>query len=505
MFLLDNLEEYSKDNAKVAQVNRENIMTYAQLEGKSNSLANYFLSKTKQDKPIIIYGHKDDDILTSMIAALKTKKGYIPIDITFPKERVMDIIDEVEPEVIINFTEVDIQRENSLYLTKNTLKEVFSDYPSTPIDKKYWVDKDDLCYILFTSGSTGKPKGVQITRRNIESFVNWFSPQCLVNEEDCIFMNQISYSFDVSVISIYIGLTYGKTLFVLDKTMSENYSQLFSYMKKSNVKLWISTPSFAEICIQDDSFNKELLPNLKTMIFAGEVLSKELINTLKSRFGNIKIINGYGPTEATVLITATEITDEMLKDNRSIPIGYPIDNCDLKIVDENDTEVQEGEKGQLIVAGESVSIGYFNRKDITEKCFYYPKWSKGALAYKTGDLCYRIGDLIYYCGRMDFQVKLHGYRIELEDIESNLRKIPLIRNAVVLPIVKDDKIAYLSAAVILKEKSELSNLKTSLLIKEELKKSIPSYMVPRKIQVVEAFPINTNGKVDRKKLAVDIK
>ena len=177
----------------------------------------------------------------------------------------------------------------------------------------------------------------------------------------------------------------------------------------------------------------------------------------------------------------------------------------IKILDEDGNELKENEKGEIIIIGPSVSKGYFNNKEKTDEVFFYDeidgvKWR----AYKTGDMGYLLDGNIYYCGRKDFQIKLNGFRIEIEDIENNLRKVHNVKNAVVLPVYKDEKIAYLKGIVELNEKNDLSNIKNGMIIKKELGKYIPSYMIPRNISIISEFPTNINGKIDRKKLMEEI-
>lgn len=164
-------------------------------------------------------------------------------------------------------------------------------------------------------------------------------------------------------------------------------------------------------------------------------------------------------------------------------------------------EVTKGDKGELVVLGDNVSIGYLNNEEMTRKNFIKENLVCG---YKTGDLVYEKDNLIYYCGRKDFQIKLNGYRIEIEDVENNIKKVSNVQNAVVLPVYNGEKISHLTAFVVLKEKNELSNLKNGILIKNELKELVPSYMVPRQIKFKESFSMNTNGKIDRKALMEEL-
>jgi len=502
--LLLKIREYSIDK-KMAVICDEEKLTYEELDKLSDEFAAYMIEKYRDDKsPIVIYGNKDNLILVLIVGALKSGRAYVPLDVTFPIERVNQVINEVNPKVIVNFTNSLIDNDN-VFSKEEMLTEI-KRYKGAIVSPDNWLKENENAYILFTSGSTGLPKGVQITKNNIDSFTNWFEKFLKINKENDVIMNQVSYSFDVSVIPIYLGLICGKTLFSLSKDTLEDFKRLFNALKTSNIKIWVSTPALAEICIKDSNFNKELMPKLNTFVFAGEVLSKKLVKELMLRFPGARIINGYGPTEGTVLLSAVDVNEEMIEDSREIPIGYPMEGAILKIVDENGNTVTEGEKGELLAIGNSISKGYFKNEEITKKVFFNEDIEGKLLrGYRTGDLAYYDGNMIYYCGRKDFQIKLNGFRIELEDIENNLRRVNSVNNCAVFPIYKDDKISHIMGAVTLNEDNGLSNLRNSILIKDELKQYIPSYMIPRNIKIIKQFPINTNGKIDRKRLMEEIK
>jgi D-alanine--poly(phosphoribitol) ligase subunit 1 len=502
--LLLKIKEHAIDKRMAVICDGEEL-TYEKLDKLSDAFAAYMIEKYKDDKsPIVIYGNKNNLILVLIVAALKSGKAYVPLDVTFPIERVNQVIKEVNPKVIVNFTDNFIDNKD-VFSEEEMLLEI-NRYKGAIVSQDNWLKEDENAYILFTSGSTGLPKGVQITKNNIDSFTNWFEKFLGMDKGNDVIMNQVSYSFDVSVIPIYLGLICGKTLFSLSKDTLEDFKRLFNGLKVSNIKTWVSTPALAEICIKDSNFNMKLMPNLETLFFAGEVLSKKLVKELMNRFPGVRIINGYGPTEGTVLLSAIDVTEEMLEDLREIPIGYPMEGAILKIVDENGNTLPDGEKGELLAIGNSISKGYFNNKEITEKVFFTESIGNKLLrGYRTGDLAYYDNNMIYYCGRKDFQIKLNGFRIELEDIENNLRRVSSVNNCAVFPIYKEDKISHIMGVVTLNEDNGLSNLKNSILIKNELKKYIPSYMIPRNIKVIKQFPVNTNGKIDRKKLMEEIK
>lgn len=494
MWLLDELEK-RKNCEDIAIYHREVKLSFKDLWRKSESLAVWMESELKTKRPVVIYGNKDVEILIAMVAALKTGRAYVPLDITFPLRRVKEIIKETEAEVIFNYTCEDIV--DIVSINKNKLESIFIEKQGRNIDKLVSVKEDENCYILFTSGSTGKPKGVQITKKNIMNFVNWFSKICVLPSNRQIVLNQVSYSFDVSVIAIYIYLAMGKTLYSIDKLMMDNLKELFEYLKESNIAAWVSTPTFLEICSFDEKFDCQMLKELELIILAGEILSKRLVESIKDKFPNIKIINGYGPTEGTVLLSACEITQEMLNDIKCLPIGKILADGKYKILKDG-KEVKEGECGELVVVSDSISNGYFNNKEQTEKVFFNDE--SGRRGYYTGDIVFEENGLLYYVTRKDTQIKLNGFRVELTDISNNLNKIDNVSNSTVIPVYKEGRVSYLVAFVMLKEQKNLSEMKQGIEIKKELRKLIPSYMVPRKVVIVEQFPMNTNGKVDKKKL-----
>lgn len=507
MNLLSTIDEICAKNIdRICEIYRDSKLTYGDLKKYSDALAYYIASKYKNDKsPIVIYGHKDHEMLISFLACSKSGHAYIPVDTTFPKDRIKDIIESSNPKLFINIGNINIDNFDNEVLSKKDLNNIFNKFSGSEPDKASFVKENDVYYMLYTSGSTGKPKGVQITYNALKTFIEWFTPYCKTSEEESVFLNQVSYSFDVSVISTYIGLILKKTLYVIDKEMTTNFKDLFKNLSISKIAMWISTPSFAEMCVIDNSFNKALLPKLEKMFFAGEILSKKLVSTLYKRFGDISIINGYGPTEATVLITAIEVTKNMIDAEDPIPIGCGMTNSKVMLVDNTGKKIKDGEKGEIYVIGDNVSIGYYNNEEMNKKHFFTVQTEDGIKqGYKTGDLGYKKDNLFYYCGRKDFQIKLNGFRIELEDIENNLRKLDYLSNAVVLPVKREEKISHIAAFVKLNKTINEKEFKIAMKIKNDLGKLLPSYMIPRTIKLIDKFPINTNGKIDRKTLQEDL-
>ncbi len=503
MFVLEKIAEFAKQQNRPAVVYNDKVMTYAQLEHASNAFADYLLKNGKNKSPVVIYGHKEEEFLPCMYGALKAGRAYVPVDITFPADRLEMVLTDVAPEFFVTLRETEVAVSQDINRLKiDDIDNIFNSYSGGAISKENWVKPEDNCYILFTSGSTGRPKGVPINRANIENLEKQLTPFCDIAADTDIITNQISFSFDVSVVSVYVGVALGKTLYTIDKAMMEAPASLYEGLEKSNLSFWVSTPSFAELCAMSDKFNQQMLPHLKRFLFCGETLTHKLVDLLMERFPDADIINTYGPTEATVLVTASKITKEMALDEKPIPIGEPLPEVEFRIVNSEGKMLPDNEIGELLIVSDNVGHGYYLRPDLTEKVFFETE-SRGQIkrGYRTGDACYSHNGLYYFCGRMDFQIKLNGFRIELEDIENNMVKVENVSRAVVIPVMKEEKVEYLAAFVLSTHPVEGPKLREITRIKNELAKFVPAYMVPRKIVICDSLPTNTNGKVDRKLLA----
>lgn len=485
-----------------AHIYRENSITYKELKEKSDALASYIISKFGKDKtPILVYGHKENEMLISFLACVKAGHAYMPVDTSFPKQRINDIIENSKTNLILNISSNVLESKDKINIVSlSDLVKIFQEYKDTEPSEEYAVKGDEVYYIIYTSGSTGKPKGVQIPLSALESFVKW-GLSLSGYDANNVYMNQAPFSFDLSVMDLYLALASGATLFSIDKMMISNLKELFKYLSISNITTWVSTPSFAEMCLADSSFNRDLVPSLKTMLFCGEVLSNNCVERLHNRFNEVKVVNTYGPTEATVAITSV-VVDEALNNNIiPLPVGKVKDGCKLLIIDKEGRELPEGKNGEILIVGDSVSLGYHNNSKMTEKAFLKVEIdNRIQRAYKTGDEGYLKDGMLYYLGRIDFQIKLNGFRMEVEDIENNLRKIDMIENVVILPVTREGKLHHLAAVVTLNKREEKKDYKIAVMIKNDLKKLLPEYMIPRNIIIKDTLPMNPNGKVNRKLL-----
>lgn len=505
MDIIKIIDSYCKEN-KTAHINRSGNMSYADLKKSSDALACFIIEHYKDNtKPILVYGHKQHLMIIAFLACIKSGHAYIPVDAYTPTDRINEIIKNSQTNLVLSISKASFDLTSVDCLNSEDIENVISNYLGKEPDSSYKLALNKTCYIIYTSGSTGKPKGVQISLGSLTSFIQWGLKISKITK-DTVFMNQAPFSFDLSVMDLYLSLASGSTLFSIDKDMIANTKELFTYFSSSNISIWVSTPSFAEMCLSSEHFNSSLLPKLTQALFCGEVLSSSCVKKLYERFNTLTVTNCYGPTETTVAVTSVDINKDLVTSETPLPVGRVKDDCNIIIKDMENCTVKDGQKGEIVILGESVGLGYLNNLKATKEKFVTINCNGVQFnGYRTGDEGYLIDGMLYYSGRIDNQIKLNGYRIELEDIENNLRKLKIIKSAVVLPFYRNNKIQYLTAIVVLNDKDITADFTLLSTIKKELKKFLPDYMIPRKIVVKDSLPMNTNGKIDRKTLMEEIK
>jgi D-alanine--poly(phosphoribitol) ligase subunit 1 len=464
----------------IAHISSDRKLTYGELRRRSDALASYFKKRFADDhSPIAVLGHREPEMLIGFLGVVKSGRAYVPIDTALPQQRINKIVATSRAVVLLSAEDV------AQFSTGET------SVATTPIER------DAPFYILFTSGSTGQPKGVIITLACLEHFISWMlAEQRFSNAE--VFLNQAPFSFDLSVMDLYCSLATGGTLFSVSRDLIENPKQLYRTLARCGVTTWVSTPSFAQMCLAEETLAESMLPRVRRFLFCGETLTPQTAAQLLRRFPKAKVWNMYGPTEATVATTSISVDAAILEQYSSLPVGRVMPGTQIAIVDENLQELPADKRGEIIIAGPNVSPGYLQRPDLTARAFV--KYG-GRHAYKTGDLGRFRDGLLFFEGRIDEQIKLSGYRIELGDIETNLRKVPTVRDAIVLPVVKNGVIQSLTAFIILASRNETSDFHLTHNLRSQLGERLPAYMLPRKFVFLDAFPMTANGKVDRAALA----
>ena len=465
---------------QVAVKHNDEILTYEALNRFANQLA-ILLKDAKT--PLILYGHMSPFMIVGMIGSMKAGCGYVPLDTSIPQDRILSIINKIEPQYIFNTTDDQLEIEDISFISKDLLTGVKQNE-----DTVSKIKDSDIAYTIFTSGSTGEPKGVQISYESLNLFTNWMLELNQVGSNQQ-WLNQAPFSFDLSVMSIYPCLMTAGTLNLVDKTMINKPKLLNEMLEESKINVWVSTPSFMEMCLMLPRLTEASYSNLKEFFFCGEILANKTAELLLQRFPSAYIYNTYGPTEATVAVTSILVTEEVINQYNPLPVGLPQPGTKLSLTHE----------GELIISGKCVSEGYVKDELRSKKVF---NKLDGQKSYYTGDKAQFIDNQWFINGRIDYQIKLNGYRMELEEIEFQLRKLEKIRDAIVVPTYKNNKVTHLNAAVILNHCDEVIDVQTLTHdIKTELKPVLPEYMIPKKIIYMKKLPLTMNGKLDRKKIA----
>lgn len=494
MDILKRIRHYSEvQPEQIAVQSGQDKLTYRELEQYSSRLAAYIQRHYGNDRSAIaVYGHKNPYMLVCFLALVKSGRGYCPIDVSVPEERVDMILQCLDSEVCFALEPFDGAGKTILSLER--IKELVQT-ETEEIGEAYALKGDEVYYMIFTSGSTGVPKGVMITRDNLEHYLDW--SVTLGTDEQCkrgrVFLNQAPFSFDLSVMDLYTCLACGGTLWTLDKETQQDYKLLYASLEQSGITVFVSTPSFAEVCLSDPVFCAQRLPNLQLFLFCGETLTNQTVKKLRRRFPEAVIVNTYGPTESTVAVTEVVVDDRLAEDVSPLPVGRAKPGTWIEIQDEDGIVLPDGEKGEIHILGDTVSAGYYKNAEGTEKAFYRTRRDGQTVrGYHTGDEGYLSEGMLFYCGRLDLQIKLHGYRIEIEDIENNIVKLDGVRQAVVIPSIRKGTVKSLTAYVVA-ENPDMD-------FKEALGAYLPVYMIPKKFVCLDQIPMTNNGKADRKRL-----
>lgn len=478
--------------------------TYQQLKEKSDALALHLIEMNLDNKlPIMIYGNQKFNMLVAFLGSVKAGHAYIPIDSHSPAERLESIHEVAKPVACIAVAELPEVKLDVPVILPAELTEIIENNQGVEVpDPSFQVTGKDNFYIIFTSGTTGQPKGVQISHDNLISYVNWMIEDFSLPEHPNS-LSQAPYSFDLSVMDLYPTLTMGGKLSVLPQEVTDNFKVLFQTLPTLDLQVWVSTPSFIDICLLEPTFDEKHLPDLSRFLFCGEELTHKTAAALKQRFPMAKIFNTYGPTEATVAVSSVEITDDILEQYPRLPIGYPKSDTKMVVVNPENELVPNGDEGELIIIGPSVSKGYLNNPEKTASAFFE---MDGVAAYRTGDAAVINSEgMLLYHGRIDFQVKLHGYRIELEEVDHHVSSHPFVKQAITIPKYnKDHKVVQLIAYVVQNDNPVERDSELTVEIKKYLLDTMMSYMIPQKFVYVDVLPLTQNGKIDRKTLINEV-
>lgn len=460
-------------------------ISYKDLDIYSTKIANNLISNgiRKGDTVAVLLQHKDINLIATLLGILKTGSAFLAIYSGYPKERIEYILQDSNSKILVTEDYFDNLKLdfNKLYLTN------LKDFKENLVFPK--VDPDDNAYIIYTSGSTGKPKGTVQSHNNIINFVyslNYYFDNTILPNDN--FLSVTNICFDVSMAEIFTALAFGANLHLYKDLNNSSISNLAEYIYANNITFSYFPPSMLHSIYEELDKYPKLALN-KILVGVEPIKACTLANFYKLN-PDIKIINGYGPSETTICCTMYKFKNDLPADT-IVPIGTPVGNSKILILDKLKKSVPIGNIGEIYVQGECVGNGYLNNPEKTKLSFNLQN-----KLYKTGDFAKWLPDgTIMFVGRNDNQVKYRGYRIDLGEIESTIKNISGIKNCTVIFNNEDSANPTLIAFVIM-DSSKIDQET----FRNQLVKKLPHYMVPNQFEFLAEFPLNTNGKIDRKKL-----
>lgn len=473
----------------------EEHYTYAQLSQCISKVRMALQQCKYQNTKVGLVINDDLETYASIIALWMEGCCYVPLHPNWPLERCLDICEQVELDLIIDSSP------QSRYGGGGTsvLKTNELEYTVDCLEPKQGVSDDELAYILFTSGSTGKPKGVMLMRKNVAAFMDSFWKTGIeINEEDrCL--QAFDLTFDVSVQSYLVALTKGACVYTIPHGQVK-YIYASSLIEDHHLTFGAMAPSMLRYL--QPYFDELDATSLKACILTAEACPLNLMEEWYKCATNTELYDFYGPTECTIYCTYYKLTKG--GDNKTlngiISIGKPLANCVGLILDENGNELPAGEKGELCIAGDQVTKGYWNNEEKNASSFFYKEVNGINMRfYHTGDLCYKDKDGdIMYSGRLDHQAKIQGFRVEMGEIEYHAREF--LGGKTVVCLAFDNKDALTEIAMFIE--SEEFNPDEMLAY---MRTKMPSYMIPTRLYYVPVFALNSNDKVDKNILRTLIK
>jgi amino acid adenylation domain-containing protein len=477
-------------------------LTYSQLNARANRLGHYLKSKGVGPEVLVgLYLDRTPELIVALLAILKAGGAYLPIDLSYPPERVAFMLSDAEAPVVITGSGMAQKLPQTgaavvcMDENEGAWATLSSENPSSN------VTPENLAYSIFTSGSTGKPKGVLITHANVSRLFDATQPWFHFSEQDkWTFFH--SSAFDFSVWEIWGAMIFGGCLIVVPFADSRSPERFYKLLADEHVTILNQTPSaFRQLVGVDETRPTHRLDKLRLVIFGGEALNLQSLAPWFNKYGDVmpKLVNMYGITETTVHVTYRPLTSADLSEAPGSVIGRPIPDLQLYVLDPGLNPVPVGVPGEMFVGGAGVARGYLKRDALTAERFVQNPFSSlgSEKLYRSGDLARRLpdGDL-EYLGRADQQVKIRGFRIELGEVQSALARQPSVREAFVVARESCDGEKILTAYVVPANGQAPGVDK----LRRDLQSILPAYMVPSSFVFLEHLPLTSNGKVDRASL-----
>ncbi|MBD1807083.1 amino acid adenylation domain-containing protein [Microcoleus sp. FACHB-SPT15] len=506
----------------IALVQGNEQWTYQELNAKANRLANYLKKQSvAPEMRVGICAERSIEMVVGILGILKAGGTYVPLDLAYPKERIAFILEDTQVSLLLTqrpLVEGFLQQGVPVICLDKEWETIAQESQETPLNE---VKPQNLAYVMYTSGSTGKPKGVQISHTNVSHYIEAINKVLQVQPDD-VYLHTASFSFSSSIRQLIVPLSQGARVVLATREQTQNPLTLFELIQKQGVTIIDTVESVWRYGLQalenldQNSQDRLLSSKLRLLVFSGGLLHCQLYKKLRCKLKNQpRIVNIYGQTE-TIGVCAYPIPTEFDREQGYVPVGYPLCEIQVYILDSELQRVPVGEPGELHVAGASVTCGYLNLDQLNvEKFIDNPFVEEQPIAlgggasaiasessarlYKTGDLArYLPNGTLEILGRVDFQVKLRGMRVELGEIESVLEQHPTIRQSVVT--AREDKPGDKRLVAYIVPKLPSADISKTALIKElriVLEEKLPSYMVPSAFVLLDKLPLTPNGKLDR--------
>ncbi|MEM7555656.1 MAG: amino acid adenylation domain-containing protein [Cyanobacteria bacterium P01_A01_bin.84] len=473
----------------IAVIFGQQQLTYQELNSRANQLAHYLQRQgVKSDTVVGICMERSIQMVVGLLAILKAGGAYVPLDPAYPKERLAFTLADSQVNVLLVNTHLvnDLPPHGAQLVCIDTDSTKFDEYSSENLVSN--TIPENLAYVIYTSGSTGKPKGVQIPHSAVVNFLISMGQNPGLRKED-VLLSVTTLSFDIAALELYLPLIVGARLVLVNQEAIADGAQLLKELVSNDVTVMQATPATWRILVAA-GWQK----NSMKILCGGEALDSSLAHQLRER--GKEVWNLYGPTETTIWSAALEVKYQEQQQGVS-PIGFPIANTQLYILDSHQQLVPVGVSGELHIGSVGLARGYWNKPELTAEKFIPNPFAQGTRLYKTGDKVRYLADgKIEFLGRIDHQVKIRGFRIELGEIEALLKEHPQVRETVVLAREDIPNDCRLVAYLITREKKKPSVNE----LRGFLKQKLPEYMLPSGFVVLDALPLTPNGKIDRRAL-----
>jgi amino acid adenylation domain-containing protein len=485
--LFQNQVEIAPD--KIALVYGGIRLSYRELNDKSNQLSRVLRQKGVMPDSIVgIMLERSADMVIAVMGVLKAGGAILPIDPGYPQERIRFMLEDSGARILLTGYKKELDGDPIQVIDVSDSKI----YTGDTSNLENQNTPSDLLYIIYTSGTTGKPKAVMLEHRNMVNLVSFEYKKTNIDFGNRV-MQFASSSFDVCYQEIFSTLLFGGELHIIGEDEKRDINKLFTFIRENDIKAIFLPTAYFKYITSDENYMKKFPDNVRHIITAGEQLKiSNQFNEYLSR-NDVYLHNHYGPSETHVVTT---YTINKSSSSEIPPIGKPISNTKIYILDENKKIQPVGVSGELYISGDCVGRGYLNSAELT-KVKFLTNEIDGERMYRTGDIARWLPDgNIEFCGRADDQVKVRGFRIELSEIECLLTQYENVKESVVIAREYDQGEKNLIAYIVLNENKTIVMHE----IRQYLKDKLPNYMIPSSIVIMDAFPLTTNGKIDRRKL-----